>query len=364
MSEIEDSASLQVRLAEIELEKEKLKLQEISEQRQTDLERDRMKHQHELELAKLQLEENKLSLERDKQRESVRQTGLVTAIQEGKALAEKMDTEPTFSEHRTRRRKLLPAHAIDTPDPDVVPVNSSGRPSFEDNVLSATGDSVPVRGIGSTQLNVPLHCVNLESDLVQGEVVVGVLSVLPVEGVDVILGNDLAGVLVWGDASVVVSPKPTSSGELDDLAKRYPSVFPACAITRAMARKHREYGPDHSNSSEDLDLPPQTEHTCAPEPPQALNALCDALMTEVGRALDAFEADGEIGAIVITGSERAFAAGADIKEMQNRTFQECYGGNFLAHWNRISTVKKPVIAAVNGFAVGVLHANKTIMYAM
>ncbi|KAJ8349457.1 hypothetical protein SKAU_G00245870 [Synaphobranchus kaupii] len=164
MSEIEDSASLQVRLAEIELEKEKLKLQEISKQRQTDLERDRMKHQHELELAKLQLEENKLSLERDKQRESVR----------------------------------FP-HAIDTPNPDVVPVKSSGRPSFEDNVLSATGDSVLVRGFGSTQLNVPLHCVNLESDLVRGEVVVGVLSVLPVEGVDVILGNDLAGALVWGD---------------------------------------------------------------------------------------------------------------------------------------------------------------------
>lgn len=46
-------------------------------------------------------------------------------------------------------------------------------------------------------------------------------------------------------------------------------------------------------------------------------------------------------------------AGADIKEMQNRTFQECYGGNFLSHWNKVSTVRKPVIAAVNGFAVGV-----------
>uniref|UniRef100_A0A673AFH1 Enoyl-CoA hydratase, mitochondrial n=1 Tax=Sphaeramia orbicularis TaxID=375764 RepID=A0A673AFH1_9TELE len=86
--------------------------------------------------------------------------------------------------------------------------------------------------------------------------------------------------------------------------------------------------------------------------PKALNALCDGLMKEVGYALDAFEADGEVGAIVITGSDRAFAAGADIKEMQNRTFQECYGGNFLAHWNRVSTVKKPVIAAVNGFALG------------
>uniref|UniRef100_A0A9J7YSR4 Enoyl-CoA hydratase, mitochondrial n=2 Tax=Cyprinus carpio TaxID=7962 RepID=A0A9J7YSR4_CYPCA len=86
--------------------------------------------------------------------------------------------------------------------------------------------------------------------------------------------------------------------------------------------------------------------------PKALNALCDGLMLEVGRALDAFEADSEVGAIVVTGSEKAFAAGADIKEMQNRTFQECYGGNFLAHWNRVSTVKKPVIAAVNGFALG------------
>ncbi|CAK6951565.1 enoyl-CoA hydratase%2C mitochondrial [Scomber scombrus] len=86
--------------------------------------------------------------------------------------------------------------------------------------------------------------------------------------------------------------------------------------------------------------------------PKALNALCDGLMREVGQALDAFEVDGDIGAIVITGSDRAFAAGADIKEMQNRTFQECYGGNFLAHWNRVSTVRKPVIAAVNGFALG------------
>ncbi|XP_017268268.1 enoyl-CoA hydratase, mitochondrial [Kryptolebias marmoratus] len=86
--------------------------------------------------------------------------------------------------------------------------------------------------------------------------------------------------------------------------------------------------------------------------PKALNALCDGLMKEVGQALDTFEADAHIRAIVITGSDKAFAAGADIKEMQNRTFQECYGGNFLAHWNRVSTVKKPVIAAVNGFALG------------
>ncbi|KAG7512835.1 hypothetical protein JOB18_041130 [Solea senegalensis] len=86
--------------------------------------------------------------------------------------------------------------------------------------------------------------------------------------------------------------------------------------------------------------------------PKALNALCGGLMKEVGLALDSFEADSDIGAVVITGSERAFAAGADIKEMQNLTFQECFSGNFLAHWNRVSTVKKPIIAAVNGFALG------------
>lgn len=86
--------------------------------------------------------------------------------------------------------------------------------------------------------------------------------------------------------------------------------------------------------------------------PKALNALCDGLMREVEQALDNFEADSGVGAIVITGSERAFAAGADIKEMQNRTFQECFSGNFLSHWNRVSTTKKPVIAAVNGFALG------------
>ncbi|KAM4636475.1 enoyl-CoA hydratase, mitochondrial [Discoglossus pictus] len=86
--------------------------------------------------------------------------------------------------------------------------------------------------------------------------------------------------------------------------------------------------------------------------PKALNALCDGLMTEINQALDSFEGDPQVGAIVITGSDKAFAAGADIKEMQNRTFQECYGGGFLSHWNRVSTVKKPVIAAVNGYALG------------
>lgn len=86
--------------------------------------------------------------------------------------------------------------------------------------------------------------------------------------------------------------------------------------------------------------------------PKALNALCDGLMAELNQALAAFEADPVIGAIVVTGGEKAFAAGADIKEMQNRTFQDCYSGGFLSHWDQLTRVKKPVIAAVNGYALG------------
>ena len=75
-------------------------------------------------------------------------------------------------------------------------------------------------------------------------------------------------------------------------------------------------------------------------------------MTEVNTALDSFEKDSNIGAIIITGNEKAFAAGADIKEMQNLTFKECFSGNFLSHWDRVTRVRKPVIAAVNGYALG------------
>ena len=86
--------------------------------------------------------------------------------------------------------------------------------------------------------------------------------------------------------------------------------------------------------------------------PQALNALNRALMTELSHALDAFEADAAIGCMVITGSDKAFAAGADIKEMAEKTFAEVYLGNFAANWDRAATVRKPVIAAVAGFALG------------
>jgi enoyl-CoA hydratase len=86
--------------------------------------------------------------------------------------------------------------------------------------------------------------------------------------------------------------------------------------------------------------------------PQALNALNAALLRELGEAVDAFDADGKIGCMVITGSDKAFAAGADIKEMVDKTFIEAFLGNLAATWDRVAHVRKPVIAAVAGFALG------------
>ncbi|HSU06789.1 MAG TPA: enoyl-CoA hydratase [Acetobacteraceae bacterium] len=87
--------------------------------------------------------------------------------------------------------------------------------------------------------------------------------------------------------------------------------------------------------------------------PQALNALCDQLMTELGRQLLDFDADPAIGAIVLTGSEKAFAAGADIKEMRERTHPSAMMEDFIgARWETVLRVKKPVVAAVAGFALG------------
>jgi enoyl-CoA hydratase len=86
--------------------------------------------------------------------------------------------------------------------------------------------------------------------------------------------------------------------------------------------------------------------------PQALNALNAALMRELAQAIDGFEADAAIACIVITGSDKAFAAGADIKEMANKTFTEVFLGDFSAAWHRVAEARKPIIAAVAGFALG------------
>ncbi|SPB18648.1 enoyl-CoA hydratase [Caballeronia novacaledonica] len=87
--------------------------------------------------------------------------------------------------------------------------------------------------------------------------------------------------------------------------------------------------------------------------PKALNALNDALMDELGAALKAFDADESIGAIVLTGSEKAFAAGADIGMMASYSYMDVYKGDYITrNWETIRTVRKPIIAAVAGFALG------------
>ena len=86
--------------------------------------------------------------------------------------------------------------------------------------------------------------------------------------------------------------------------------------------------------------------------PQALNALNASLNAELAQAIAAFDADDGIGCILITGSEKAFAAGADIKEMADKTAVEMFMGDFAAGWHATPHARKPVIAAVAGFALG------------
>jgi len=87
--------------------------------------------------------------------------------------------------------------------------------------------------------------------------------------------------------------------------------------------------------------------------PEALNALNDTLVDELGHALDAFEADDDICCVVLTGSEKAFAAGADIAAMAGFSWMDAYRGDYITrNWERLRTFRKPVIAAVRGYALG------------
>lgn len=86
--------------------------------------------------------------------------------------------------------------------------------------------------------------------------------------------------------------------------------------------------------------------------PKQLNALCDQLVSELNTALLEFDQDVDVRAIVLTGSEKAFAAGADIKEMASRDFAEVQRTDMLSTWQNIRSIRKPIIAAVNGFALG------------
>jgi len=86
--------------------------------------------------------------------------------------------------------------------------------------------------------------------------------------------------------------------------------------------------------------------------PKALNALNSALIGELNQALMDYNKDKSIGCVVITGSEKAFAAGADIKEMQSKDYMEAYMDDFLGNWGHLADQRKPIIAAVAGYALG------------
>src|SRR5947207_14150679 len=86
--------------------------------------------------------------------------------------------------------------------------------------------------------------------------------------------------------------------------------------------------------------------------PQALNALNARLIEDLSTAIDAFEANREVACVILTGSDKAFAAGADIKEMVSKSYMDAFMGNFAANWDRVARMRKPVIAAVAGFALG------------
>ncbi len=86
--------------------------------------------------------------------------------------------------------------------------------------------------------------------------------------------------------------------------------------------------------------------------PEALNALNAELIAELEAALDVFEADADIGCMVLTGSLKAFAAGADIKEMQDKSFLDAFLSDFLGRWDSVTRMRKPIVAAVSGFALG------------
>ncbi len=86
--------------------------------------------------------------------------------------------------------------------------------------------------------------------------------------------------------------------------------------------------------------------------PKALNALNAQLVAELNQALGAFDSDTEVAVMVITGSDRAFAAGADVKEMEGKDFMDAFQSDFIAPWQQVAKWRKPIIAAVAGYALG------------
>ncbi|GAB7350638.1 hypothetical protein MBLNU459_g1201t1 [Dothideomycetes sp. NU459] len=131
-------------------------------------------------------------------------------------------------------------------------------------------------------------------------------------------------------------------------------AFPARFVKTVVPRIQRPYSTPAQQSYEHIKLSTPRPGVALIElnRPKALNALFTPLIAELNACARALDADPSIGAIVLTGSAKAFAAGADIKEMAPKTFADAYGGDFIESWSALTTLKKPVVAAVNGYALG------------
>lgn len=138
---------------------------------------------------------------------------------------------------------------------------------------------------------------------------------------------------------------------------------PLCRAGRVASNPHTVPFPIRSFTISSPRLSDSYEHIIVSQPkpsvtlitlnrPKALNALNSALFHEINDATLKADEDESIGAIVLTGSEKAFAAGADIKEMKDKEFASAYKSNFLGHWTKLTTIRKPILAAVSGHALG------------
>lgn len=144
---------------------------------------------------------------------------------------------------------------------------------------------------------------------------------------------------------------PPSSSKMFSLRAK---PFPARFIKNASLRITRPYSTPAEQSYQYIQLttPRPGVGLITLNRPKALNALFTPLITELNTCTRALDADKSIGCIVITGSAKAFAAGADIKEMAPKSFSDAYGDDFIESWSELTRVKKPVISAVNGYALG------------
>lgn len=123
-------------------------------------------------------------------------------------------------------------------------------------------------------------------------------------------------------------------------------------VAKCVAASARSYSVGLSNEFVLISKPAAGVRQLTLNRSRALNALNNDLMAELNAALVDSDKDESIGAIVLTGSERAFAAGADIKEMKDQTVADMFGNNYIANWSLIRTIRKPIIGAVRGYALG------------